>query len=889
MTQSDIQSKLPPQNLEAEQAMLGGMLIDNESINRVAENVVPEDFYREAHQRIYRSIIDLYNRSEPIDLVTITNELKSKGMLDAVGGASYLAALVDGVSTAANISSYGKIVREKAVLRQLIHGATDIVTRGYDAQSDVDEFLDSAEKIIFEIAQRRVKQGFSSLRDIVRDSFKAIEALYEKKTLITGVPSGFQDMDRLTSGLQPSDLIVIAGRPSMGKTAFALNVVENAAVDHQVPCAVFSLEMSKEQLVQRMLCSRAEVDASKLRGGFLSKSDWPKLTRAAGILSEAPIYIDDSPGLTVLEVRAKARRLQRERGLGLLVIDYMQLMRGVGRIESREREISDISRSLKGLAKELKVPVVALSQLNRGVEARTDKRPQLSDLRECVTGDTLVALTDGRRVPIKTLVGTEPLVLAMSEDGRIVSAKSDKVWCVGARPVFQVRLASGRVFKATHRHKVFTGEGWKQLGSINVGERMAIARRLPEPQVCEKWSDARVALLAHLIGDGSYLSHQPLRYTTTSEENSSLVRNAAESEFGARVTRHNHEKGWHQLVFSGNGNRWHPAGMNLWLRELGIFNQRSYEKRVPQEIFQLSNSQIALFLKHLWATDGTISPREKGARGSHGVHYATNSITLANDVMALLLRVGIVARLHMVRKSTYRPNYMVHVSGVEAQRAFLEIVGAFGPKVSGAEKLAAILAAVTANTNVDTLPEHIFAYVKQLMRAKGISQRAMAAMRGTSYGGQAHFSFAPSREVVRGYAELLNNEELYRAATNDLFWDRVVSLEPAGEEEVYDLTVPGPASWLADGIVSHNSGAIEQDADVIMFIYRDEMYNPSSPDVGKAEVIIGKQRNGPTGRVMLSFRRNLTRFDDLAGGIDAGMPAPLADDELMGAGEEAQF
>lgn len=375
-------NKLPPQNLEAEQAVLGGMLIDNDAINRVIEVVGADDFYRENHRKIFDAIINLYNRNEPADLVTTTDALKGTGELESAGGATYLANLVDNVPTAANIASYGRIIREKSVLRQLISGATDIVSRGYDERGNVDEFLDSAEKIIFEIAQRRIKPGFAKLSDIVRDSFKAIETLYEKKALITGVPTGFKDLDRLTSGFQPSDLVIIAGRPSMGKTAFALNIVEHASVEGQAKCAVFSLEMAKEQLVQRMLCSRAEVDASKLRGGFLSESDWPKLTRAAGVLSEAPIFIDDSPGMTVLEIRAKARRLQREHGLDLLIVDYLQLMRGIGRIESREREISEISRSLKALAKELGVPVVALSQLNRGVESRTDKRPQLADLRE---------------------------------------------------------------------------------------------------------------------------------------------------------------------------------------------------------------------------------------------------------------------------------------------------------------------------------------------------------------------------------------------------------------------------------------------------------------------------------------------------------------------------
>jgi replicative DNA helicase len=379
---TDAPSKLPPQHLEAERSVLGGMLLQNDAIHRVVEFLRPEDFYRESHRQIFQAIIDLYQKNEPADIVTVTNVLKKDGALEDVGGASYLSELVDNVPTTANIASYGRIIREKAIIRHLINGASDIIAKGYEDHGDVDEYLDSAEKIIFEIAQRRIHQGFSPLKDIVRDSFKAIEQLYEKKELITGVPTGYRDLDRLTCGLQRSDLIVIAGRPSMGKTALALNIVEHAAVEAGIVSAVFSLEMSKEQLVQRMLCSRAEVDASKLRGGFLAESDWPKLTRAAGLLSEAPIFIDDSPALNVLEIRAKSRRLQREHGLGLVVVDYLQLMRGIGRPESREREISEISRSLKALAKELCTPVIALSQLTRGVEARQDKRPQLSDLRE---------------------------------------------------------------------------------------------------------------------------------------------------------------------------------------------------------------------------------------------------------------------------------------------------------------------------------------------------------------------------------------------------------------------------------------------------------------------------------------------------------------------------
>jgi replicative DNA helicase len=383
MNETDLSShKLPPQNLEAEQSVLGGILIENEAINRVMEILDPDDFYRDAHRKIFNALINLSERDEPADLITLTNELRKIDQLDSIGGASYLASLIDSVPTAANIEYYAKIVKEKSILRKLIQTSTEIITQSYEDRGDVEVFLDEAERAIFDISEKRVRPSFFSIRDVVKESFKTIERLFQKKELVTGVPSGFKELDRMTAGFQPSDLIIIAGRPSMGKTAFCLNVAQYAAVENKIPVAVFSLEMSKEQLVIRMLCSEAHVEGTRLRTGFLNESDWPKLTIAAGNLSEAPIYIDDSAALSVLELRAKARRLKSERGLGMLIIDYLQLMKGRARVESRQQEISEISRSLKALAKELNIPVIAVSQLSRKTEERTGNRPQLSDLRE---------------------------------------------------------------------------------------------------------------------------------------------------------------------------------------------------------------------------------------------------------------------------------------------------------------------------------------------------------------------------------------------------------------------------------------------------------------------------------------------------------------------------
>jgi len=377
-----ISDRIPPQNLEAEISILGAVLQDPAALLKAMEVLRAADFYKEAHRKIFSACIDLFERNEPVDLVTLANELMRRKQLEEVGGASALSSLVDAVPTAANIAYHARIVKDKALLYALIQKATAVVSRAYADKDDVDEVLDWAEQQIFEISQDKISRSFVPVKSVLKGTFQLIEKLYDRKSHVTGVPTGFKRFDEMTAGLQPSELIVVAGRPSMGKTSFCLNIAQHAAIHEQTPVAIFSLEMSKEQLVQRMLCSVASVDSHKLRTGYLSDADWPKLTTGAGRLSEAPIFIDDTPGISLLEMRAKARRLMAEQQLGLVIIDYLQLISGRGRAESRQQEISEISRSLKAMAKDLNVPVVALSQLSRAVEARQPPRPLLSDLRE---------------------------------------------------------------------------------------------------------------------------------------------------------------------------------------------------------------------------------------------------------------------------------------------------------------------------------------------------------------------------------------------------------------------------------------------------------------------------------------------------------------------------
>jgi replicative DNA helicase len=861
--------KLPPHSVEAEQSVLGGLMLDNEAADKIGDVLGADDFYSDAHRIVYRHIVHLIGDGKPADVVTVSEALASSQKLDYVGGLAYLGALAQNVPTAANIRHYANIVRERSILRQLAATATDIAESAFNPLGrSAKTVLDEAEAKVLHIAEQgsRGAQNFQVIGKLLADVVERIETLYNRDdpSDVTGVPTGFADLDRMTSGFQPGDLVVVAGRPSMGKTALALNIGENVALNTGMPVAVFSMEMGASQLAMRLIGSVGKLDQHKLRTGRLGPEDWDKLSTALGRLNEAPILIDETPALNAIEVRSRARRLMKQYGkLGLVIVDYLQLMQATTSGENRATEISEISRAMKSLAKELHVPVVALSQLNRSLEQRPNKRPVMSDLRECVTGDTLVNLMDGRRVAIRTLVGSSPEVVAVGADQRLIAARSDLVWSKGIRPVFKVTLATGRAIRATAEHRLRVHDGWRAVGKLSIGDRVGIARRIPEPRAAGEWSDEAVALLGHLVGDGSYLKHQPLRYCTASEENSALVRDAAQA-LGSTVTRFSGRGAWHQLLISGNGNRWHPSGVGAWLKSLGIFNQRSHEKHLPEQVFALPDRQLALLAMHLWATDGCIALRRPGTQGAARVYFSTCSDALARDVMALLLRLGIVARLRTTVQKGYRPLHSVDVSGANEQRRFLDIVWAFGPRLGPAMRLRELLRDTVANTNTDTLPHEVFGFVRQAMGRQGISQRAMAHARGTSYGGTSHFRFAPSRAHLHSCARLLDDAELARWAQSDLYWDRVVSIEPAGDDEVFDLTVPGPACWLADGIVSHNSGAIEQDADVIVFIYRDEVYNPESQDKGTAEIIIGKQRNGPIGTVRLTFLGEYTRFEGFA-------------------------
>ncbi|HET6566382.1 MAG TPA: replicative DNA helicase [Rhodothermales bacterium] len=872
--------RIPPQATGVEQSVLGAMLIEREAIPRAIEILREDSFYNAKHQKVFGAMLSLFERGNPVDLITLTEELKRRGELDDVGGAYYLTELTTKVASAANVEYHARIIAEKSLLRKMIETMTGLIGRAYDASADAFEMLDEAEGEVFKISESSLRKPASTMNEILKETLARLESIHGRTGGITGVPSGFTRLDEMTGGWQPSDLIIIAARPSMGKTALSLAVARNAALhpENAVGVAYFSLEMSAQQLAQRLLTSEARVDAQAARTGRMSDDDWPRLARAAGRLSAAPIYIDDTPGLTVLEIRAKSRRLKSQYDIGLVVVDYLQLMHGTGggKNSNREQEIAMISRSLKSLAKELNVPVIALSQLSRAVETRGgDKRPQLSDLREsgCLTGDTLVTRADtGARVHIRDLAGkSEFQVLALNtQTWKLEKATVSRAFSTGEKQVHRLTTQLGREIRATANHKFLTIEGWKRLDQLKPGEHMALPRVIPAPEACSM-SEAEVALLGHLIGDGCTLPRHVIQYTTREEDLAQTVCDLATGMFGSEVKpRINRERQWLQVYLASTRRHTHGvySPIREWLERLGIWGLRSYEKRVPDTVFQQPQALIARFLRHLWSTDGCVRMRQ-GKSPYPMIYYASSSEVLARDVQSLLIRLGINARLKRLSQGTKgRDQYHVSISGIPDIQRFASTVGAVGAyKQQALSQICQFLRDRPENTNRDVIPQQIWrSVVTPAMRMAGITHRDLHARLEMAYSGMTIFKQNVSRERASRIARAVSSPELQQLAESDVYWDQIRAIEPASVEEVFDLTVPGPHNFIANDVIVHNS--IEQDADVVGFIYRPERYgitvdeNGNSTE-GMAEVIIGKQRNGPIGTVQLAFVHQHARFENL--------------------------
>lgn len=862
--------RLPPHNIEAEEAILGGILLDPEAISRVSDRLLSEAFYISAHKDIYQAALKLHNQGKPTDLLNVVAWLSDHNLLEKVGGKSKLAQLVDRTVSAVNIDALAALVMDKYLRLQLIKAGNEIVQLGYQTEQELATVLDRAEQKVFGITQERPQQGLVSLSETLIYTFQDIES-HHQGIALPGLSCNFYDLDAMTGGFQRSDLIIVAGRPAMGKTSFALNLAHNIAALHQLPVAIFSLEMSKEQLVQRLLSSEAQIESQRLRTGRITQNEWEPLSRAIGELSEMPIFIDDTPNITVTEMRSQARRLQAEqkKEMGLILIDYLQLMEGSG--DNRVQEISKITRSLKGLARELNVPIIALSQLSRGVEARTNKRPMMSDLREsgCLTGDSLVTLADtGVQVPIRELVGKSGFaVWALNEATmQLEQAVVSNAFSTGSKPVWRLTTRLGRTIRATGNHKFLTIHAWQRLDLLQRGDRIALPRTLPTPLV-QSMSNAEIALLGHLIGDGCTLPRHVIQYTTREEDLAARVASLAIEVFGTNVNaRISKERNWYQVYLSAGYRLTHNVRNPIaqWLDSLGVFGLRSYEKFVPNQIFEQPQESIALFLRHLWSTDGCIKPT-KGKCIYPAVYYTSSSEKLSRDVQSLLLRLGINAKISVTAQlNKGRDQYQVWVSGKSDLEKFIELIGAVGKyKQESLKEIANHIELREANTNRDVIPYYVCRmYAVPAMQMQSMTVRQMQTQLGIAHCGTTLYKQNLGRERATRLSQVVKSNEIDRLANSDVYWDEIVSIEADSETEVFDLTVPKFHNFIANNIVVHNS--IEQDADIVIMLYRDSYYNPDSPDRNIAEVIIAKHRNGPTGTVKLLFDPNLTKFVNLA-------------------------
>jgi replicative DNA helicase len=1042
---SDDFERTPPHDVAAEQCVLGGMLLSKDAISDVIEMIRPADHYRPAHQLIHEAILDLYSRGEPADAITVANELTRRGEIARVGGAPYLHTLISSVPTAANAGYYARIVKERAILRRLVEAGTRIVQFGYAGDADADELVDRAQAEVYAVTERRTSEDYHSLSEIMPGALDEIEAIGSHGGVLTGVPTGFSDLDVLTNGLHPGQMIVIAARPGMGKalaldtplptptgwttmgevqpgeyllgsdgrptrvlaateilrgrpcyemefsdgevivadenhqwvtwnrltglvppqlvttgriartlryetglgrsnhavaltaragrraaalsravstrhaavpdsldsharwqdvvdvrpvrsqpvrcvqvnsadhlylvgrsmipthnSTLALDFARAAAIRNSMTTVLFSLEMARNEITMRLLSAEARVPLQTMRTGQMNDDDWARLARRMSEVADAPLYIDDSPNMSMMEIRAKCRRLKQRHDLKFVIVDYLQLMSSPKRVENRQQEVSDLSRSLKLLAKELEVPVVALSQLNRGPEQRTDKKPMLSDLREsgCMTADTALLRADiGAPVTFGELMrdGHEGILLwSLDEQHRLVPSPITNVFSSGTKDVYLLRLASGREVKASANHPFLTITGWTPLEDLRPGDRLAIARHIPEPvNAGLGWSEYRIGLLAHLIGDGCVVRSQPVHYTSNDEENLAFVEAAAAAEFGISPRRVAQKTWWHTYLPAphhcthGRGNPLHA-----WFRELGIEDLRSHHKRIPAALYSASDAEVCTFLRHLWATDGCVWLG--GGKSASKAYYASSSRELAYGVAHLLARLKIVARIRQVEKAGYQPGYHVIVADSPSLRIFCERVGVHGRRGEMAKDLAAVLEGRTVNTNVDTIPIGVWDLVKAERVRAGLTDREFQAAIRTHYCGTALYKSCPSRERLMRCAEVLDSDALREIASSDVYWDRIVSVTPLGPQPVYDATVKGTHNFIADSLISHNS--IEQDSDVVILLHREDVYERESPRAGEADLIVAKHRNGPVATVTVAFQGHYSRFVEMAPG-----------------------
>ncbi len=860
--------RTPPQDQAAEQSVLGAMLLSKDAIADVIEVLRGGDFYRPAHEIVYDAVIDLYGRGEPADPVTMAAELQRRGELARLGGAPYLHDLTAGVPIAANAGYYAEIVREKAILRRLVDAGTKIAQLGYAGEGQVDDTVDRAQAEIFSVTDRRTSEDYLPLSEIMAGTLDEIEAISAHDGGLAGVPTGFTELDELTNGLHGGQMVIVAARPAVGKSMLALDFCRAASIKHGLTSVIFSLEMNRTEITMRLLSAEARIALHHMRNGHMTDADWSQLARKMGEVSSAPLFIDDSPNLTMMEIRAKARRLKQRHDLKLVVVDYLQLLSSGKRVESRQLEVSEFSRQMKLLAKELDVPIIAISQLNRGSEQRTDKRPLLSDLREsgCLTADArLLRADNGAEISLGDLLADDVRavpVWTLDDRLKLVPRTLTHAFPSGVRPVFRLRLASGRQVEATASHPLLTYDGWQPLSDLVVGSRVGVLRHVPAPLRTVAWDDNEIVVLAHLLGDGSFVRAQPIRYASVDESNLMAVTDAAHRRFGITAVRDDYPAARVTTLrlpapYRLTHGRRNPIA--AWLDSLGLFGLRSHEKFVPAGVFGLPKPQLGMFLRHLWATDGSV--RWDPVVGQGRIYFASTSRRLVDDVAQLLLRFSIVARVKRTTKVGYRDGWQLHIYGADHQRRFCSEIGVHGARGESAREVLQQLRAVTPSPNLDTVPVEVWESVRAALRDRAISHRQFASALDTSFCGSALSRHAPSRTRMAKIATILGDADMEVLATNDVFWDTIVEIQPLGEREVYDATVLGNHNFVANGIALHNS--LEQDADVVILLHRDDVYERESTRPGEADLIVAKHRAGPTDTIVVAFQGHYSRFVDM--------------------------
>lgn len=863
--------RIPPQCVDSERALLGSIMLKPESLYDMADRLSSDSFYSNKHRMVFEVMLELFSKNEPIDLLTLTNRLKEKEILTQVGGSSYLGELVNVVPSASNVSYYADLVQKKFMMRSLIDASEFISELGYNEEVELEEILNSAEKRIYEVTDSPTLHKFTGLNESLGEAWERLEYLHQNKDELRGVKTGFSSLDNILAGFQPSDLVILAARPSMGKTTFALDIARQSAVKHGTKVGVFSLEMSSQQLVDRMLAAEAQVDAWKLRTGRLNKDEeFEKIRQALDRLSGASIYIDDQPANNALKMRSVARRLKSEKGLDLIIIDYLQLMAPTSsrHSDSLVQQVTEISRSLKEMARELNVPVLALSQLNRAVEQRRGK-PRLSDLRDsgCLTGDTLITnAKTGETHTIKELAERNEQevvpVHAVGSDYKMDVYDMKKAFYSGKKRVYKLKTASGKEIKASANHPFLKVGGWERLDKLNVGDGIAVPRKTKMEVKESVLKKEEIILLAHLLGDGCIIPKQPYHYTNAYTENIETVKKASKELFGieGKIVK---QENWYHIYLSSphrlaRGKK-HP--ITNWFEELKIKRVRSYEKEVPRVIFRISDEDIALFLKHIWSTDGNLSIKKlNGRKETAAIYYASSSKKLARSIQSLLLRLGIYSVLRgCVSKKGYREIYQVHVQGALNQLNFLKKVGIADRRSDTIPKLIESLESIEQNPNTDTIPSDVWSKVIEPAKSQvGLSWREFHSNLGISYNGSALLKNSIGRKRMKRIAKVLNSKECEDLAGSGVVWEKIKSIEPLGYEDVYDAEVPDVHNFSANDIIVHNS--IEQDADAVMFIYRDDKMNEDSEKPNIAEILIEKHRNGPTGQIELYFDENKTTF-----------------------------